>query len=384
MIFGWKYRDWAMFRRACMTVLLILMIGGCQDENSRMTDAELERIALTQKIELERGKGALVLVVSGETVTSDEVVQSSFEYFKPVALAGNFEQFKTKARERLEKIVMTRISNILLYQHAKIEAGGNVDEALEKAAEMDYRRFVLEFGGDPIKAADQLKQRYGATDKKSFIDMRKRSILVQSYLGKKSSANRPVTYRELIDCYNQMKDEHFAIEPRIAFRLIDIQPGRFELTDPNQDRHEIAKDLADKLAERLKSGEDFAELAKQYSHGHRKDFGGLWPPVNPESLAAPYNLIAIEADKIEPGQIAGPLVATWHVFIIKLEEKQLAGYEPFEDVQEQVARQVAINRHNELVNQLNARLKREAEAGSTDEFVDFCLEKIYQMAHPQQ
>lgn len=372
-----------MCRRISLTVLMLLLIGGCQGDKSGMTDAELERVALTQRIELEQAKGQLVLVVGGETVTSDEIISSSAEHFKALARASELEQFKTQARGQLEEVVMAKISNILLYQHAKKQAGGNIDEALDKAAETEYRKFILEFGGDQVKAEEKLKQSPGAMDKKSFMEMQKRSILIQSYLGTKSSTNRPITYRELIKCYNDMKDEHFSIGAEITFRLIDIQPGRFKATDPNQDGNELAGNLAGELIERLRSGEDFGELAKQYSHGHRKGFGGLWPSVHPESLAAPYNLIAAAVEKIEPGQIAGPVVAQWHVFIIKLEAKQSVGYEPFDNVQEQVQSKINLDRRNEVFDQLNAKLKAEAKVERTDEFVDFCLEKIYQM-HRQQ
>ncbi|KPK44159.1 MAG: hypothetical protein AMJ65_03820 [Phycisphaerae bacterium SG8_4] len=362
---------------------MLLLIGGCQSDKSGMTDAELERIALTQRIELEQAKGGLVLVVGGETLTSDEIIASSVEHFKPLAQASELERFKSQARGQLEELVMAKISNILLYQHAKKQAGGNIDEALEKAAETEYRKFILEFGGDEVKAEEKLKQSPGAMDKKSFMETQKRSMLIQSYLGTKSSAGRPITYRELIECYNDMKGEYFSIEAEITFRLIDIQPGRFQVTDPNQDRNELASNLAERLIIRLRSGEDFGELAKQYSHGHRQAFGGLWPSVHPESLAAPYNLIAAAVERIEPGQIAGPVVTQGHVFIIKLEAKQSAGYEQFENVQEQVERKIVLDRRNEVFDQLNAKLKAEAKVERTDEFVDFCLEKIYQMGRQQ-
>jgi len=372
-----------MCRCACLTVSMLLLMLGCGGDKSGMTDAELERVALTQRIELEQAKGGLVLVVGGETVTSDEIIESSAERFKPLASINEFEQFKTKARGELEDFVVAKISNILLYQHAKRQAGGNIDEALEKAAETEYRKFILEFGGDQIKAEEKLKQSLGAMDKKSFMEMQKRSILIQSYLGTKSSTGRPITYRELIKSYNEIKDEYFTRDAKITFRLIDIQPGRFEVTDPNQDRNELARNLAGELIERLRSGEDFGELAKQYSHGHRKALGGLWLPVDPQSLAAPYNVIAAEAEKTEPGRVAEPIVTEGRLFIMKLEAKQSAGYEPFENVQEQVERKIMLDRRNEVFDQLDAQLKEEAQVGRTDEFVDFCLEKIYQMGRQQ-
>lgn len=377
-----------MCRYTFFCVLMLLLIGGCQGDNSGMTDAELERVALTQRIELVEAKGGLVLVVGGETVTSEDVIESKVEingtfvshaeYFKPLAQASDIEQFKTRAREQVEKIVREKISGILLYQDAKKQTGANIDEALEKAAEGEYRKLVLKYGGNEVKADEELKSI--GMDRESYKKKQKRAILIQSYLGTRSSANRPIAYRELIKRYNEMKDEYFARDTLITFHLIDIQPALLEVTDPNQGRDELAKNLADKLLERLRSGDDFGELAKQYSHGHKKSFGGLWSEVHPDSLAAPFNMIAVEADKIEPGQVVGPIVTQGHVFIIKLEAKQSAGYEPFVDVQRDVERSVRLDRQKEVYAELDAKLVAEAQVGGTDEFVDFCLEKIHQMA----
>ena len=135
------------------------------------------------------------------------------------------------------------------------------------------------------------------------------------------------------------------------------------------------------MLELIKSGEDFGELAKQFSHGGLRDFGGLWRLVQPSSLAEPYDILAVAAGKIESGQVAGPILTEQHIFIMKLEEKQIAGYEPFEEVQELVEETVLLDRHNEAVNKLNAEIRRQTKLSRTNEFVDFCLEKIYRISN---
>ena len=378
-----------MCRCICLSVFMFLLLGGCDSNKSRLTDAEVERLAITQRIELVEAAGGFVLMVGGETLTSDEVIDSRTrlnglfvspkEYFGPIAQTNELEQFKERAKGQLEEILMAKISNILLYQHAKRQAGGNIDEGLEKAAQNEYRKFVLGFGGDQARADDELKRRL--MDKKSFIEQQKRLILTQSYMASKMPNNRPVTYRELMDCYNRIKDKYFAIASKIRFRLIDTQPARLELEDPNDDRWQLGKERAYKLLELIKSGKDFGELAKQYSHGDWRDFGGLWRSVQPSSLAEPYDILAVEAEKIEPGQVAGPIVTRQHIFIMKLEEKQIAGYEPFAEVQELVEEKVLLDRRNEAVDKLNAEIRREAKLSRTDKFLDFCLEKIYRISN---
>ena len=372
-----------------LSVLMLLLIGGCDGDNKRLTDAQLEHRAVTQKIELVEAAGGFVLLIGGETLTSDEVIEtrtqlnkafvSPTEYFRSFAQANELEQFKEQARGQLEDILMTKISNMLIYQHAKRQAGENIDENLERVAESEYRKYVLNFGGDQARADDELKLML--MDKKSYKEQVKKEILIQEYKRSKLPNNRPVTYRELMDCYNRIKDEYFTRAARITFRLIDIQPARLEVADPNEDRLQLGKERANKLLELIKSGEDFGELAKQFSHGDLGEFGGLWRPVQPSSLAAPFDILADEAEKIEPPQVAGPIVTKDHIFIMKLEEKQLAGYEPFEKVQELVEEKVLLDRRAEVMDKLNARIRSEAKLSRTDKFVDICLEKIYRISN---
>ncbi len=368
-----------------LSVLMLLLIGGCND-GGNPTGAELERQALTRKIRLVEASGGFVLMVGGETVTSDEIIASPvelggkfvlpIEYFKPIAQASELEQFKERARGQLKGILTAKISNILLYQQAKRQMGNNIEQALDKEAEKALREFVVAFGGDQIRADEALEQM--GMDWNSFKEYQKRLILTQWYLGSKLSNNRPVTYRELMDCYNEMKDEYFAKTATIQFRLIDIQPARLQAANPKANRHQLAEKLALELAKRIRSGEDFGELAKQYSHGPMREFGGLWQPMRPESLAAPYDKLAAEAENIVSSRIARIIITAGHVFIMKLEDKKIAGYEPFEKVQRQVRNKIILDRQNEAVDRVNATLLQQVELSKTDEFIDFCLEKIYQ------
>jgi len=243
LVLGEQAQEQSMRNCAFLSVAMLLLIGGCGGSKSGLTNAELERIALTQKIELVEAAGGLVLVVGGETITSDEIIElpiernvtlvSLSEHLKPIAQISDPEQFKERARGQVEEILTAKILNILLYQHAKRQAGKNIDEGLEKAAEKELRKFVLAYGGDQAKADEALKQRQ--MDRHSFKELQKRSILIQWYLNSKLPQDRPVTYRELLDCYNGMKDEFFAKAATIKFRLIDIQPAKLEVPDPNDD-----------------------------------------------------------------------------------------------------------------------------------------------------
>lgn len=365
--------------------LILLFFSGCDDTQKRLKDSEMERAAITQKIELAEDAGGLVLIISGDTLTSDDVINAQafmggkittpIDFFKPMAQTVSLELFKQSAKEQFEQVLIGSISNTVLYQYAKRQAGDRAEEALEQAAQNEYRRFVLSYGGNQAEADEALKER--GLDRKRYIENLKREILVQSYVTSKlPSDNRPITHRQLLEAYDEMKDQNFARIARIRFRLIDIHPSEMGAADPNQNQ-KLAKEQADKLLTRITSGEDFGALARAYSNGPMRISGGLWRPMQPTSLMAPYDALAAETEKMKQGEIAGPIVVEGHVFIMKLEEKQDAGYEPFESVQEQVREYIIEKRRIEAREPLYARIREQAKLGRTDEFIEFCLEKIY-------
>jgi len=363
----------------------VFLIAGCGKKNKAvLTETELKRIAFAQ-----RPVAPDTLMVSGEKITCDDVAKITLErngslislekLLEPVAKTSTSEQFKEQARPQVQHAVMGKVSNILLYQQAKRQAGDKIDQVLEKAVDKEWKKFILRFGADEAKAEDELRQM--GLDRQSFKEHQRKGILTQSYIVSKIPDDRLITHKELVECYNKMKDEYFLKPAMLRFRLIDIEPAKLQIADPNQDRREQAIWLAMDLLRRIETGEDFGELAKQYSHGHKSEFGGLWKPREPDSLAPPYDILAREAESMEPGQVTGLIEVAEHIFIMKLEEKRNKGYEPLEKVQAQVERKIIADRRKEAIDKLNDKLMQQAALGDTSLFVEVCLDKIYRTSN---
>ena len=369
-----------------LAISAALLIYGCEDSSKpKFTEEDLVRIPLSQREDLPEVSGGFALSVGGETITSDEIItEPLLEHFKSSAQQSSLEQFKKLAKPDIDQLLTTRISNILLYQEARRKAGSNegLEDALEKATESEMRRFIASFDGDYARA-EQVIKRMGM-DWRSFRDYQKKMILSQDYIRQQLPENRPISYNEIVSRYNEMKDEFFSTPATIIFRLIDIQIPKLKITDPNIDRAKYARELAGELMGRLRKGEDFGELAKQYSSGHRASFGGLWTPLQPSSLAEPYDVLAAEADKIEPGQLAGPLETGEHIFIMKLEEKRPKSYEPLEKVQKEVEAEITFDRQKKAADEFSNNLVRQITLTEKDRFVDFCLNRIYRLSRQQE
>ncbi len=357
-------------RKFVLFSMSALFLYGCQN------NSKLETIKKpAQKTNLTKTPEGLVLTVAGESITSDEIITDAAEQLRPIAQSMDYEFFKIQVKPLLQEIITAKVANILLYQEAKNNTREDIDQLLERPAEAEVRKFIMDFGGDYTKAEEALKQQ--GMDWAGFKEHQKKRILTEYYIGSLLPKPSPITYSEMLAAYNQMKDKFFATQEAIKFQLIDIEPAKLQITDPNQNRLEQARKLADELYKQVKAGKDFPEAAREHP---AVSFAAPSRPVQPENLK--YSILADEAKKLEPGDISEPLITARqeHIFIMKLEEKQSKGYEPLEKVQKQVKNKISADRRKQAQDKILTRFRRQAENELSDEFTEFCLQKIYTLS----
>ncbi len=367
---------------SCVVLALIIGCGSVSEEKADIEEAVLAGIEpewITEEPILPVS-GGFVLSIDGETITSEEVMSEAAKPLKLISPSNSYPEFAQQMGPVIKQILDNKMADILLYQEAKKNIPENLsDEVLDNFVEQEVQKYISTFGGNYAEAQANLKKS-GFEDWKSFYRAKKKQILIEMYISGQTSEKYPITHSELLNHYNRMKDEHFAVEGFVEFRLVDIDIER--LIDTNEIDVEQAKARAEKLAkeiiEALNSGKDFAKLAKAHSHGDRASYGGLWERVHPPSLAEPYDVMEKAAMQLQPGQISEPIEAGGHIFIVKLEQKQFDEKEPFEKVQQRIENILVFEQRKKLVNELFAKLVSQADIKNTDEFTDYCLEKVYQ------
>lgn len=360
--------------------LMILTCGCGGKGDKRFTEEQMSKMPLAQREGLPACSGGLVLAVNDDALTLDEIVVPAGKVLGPLAQEADREEFERIARPQIEQFVRNKISDLLIYQQAKKSLPENIDDALEKAVQQEESRFLAQFGGDYAKAEKVLKDM--GLDWQGFYEEQRKLIITQSFLSEQlnpdKSGAEPITHRQLLEFYNAVKDELYATEGKIEFRLIDIRPPY----GPVMGMQEEAKALAEQLVERAKQGEDFGRLAKKYSQGHRASYGGLWSSVQSGSLAQPYDVLEKAAEKLKAGQISGPIEADGHIFIIKLESKQEQCFKPFEEVQHELERRLTLKRREETFENLLTKYEEQADIGDSETFIELCLQEIYRKYGP--
>ncbi len=381
-----------MPKLALLLVLTSLIAAGCNSpEQLRINQQKRLKHAKAARF---RTSGSPSIAISGQIITCDELLKSPIlnygmmvplsDALKPLAKTNDLQNFKTKAEIPFKQALGNKISYILIYEMAKKQAqkesknedSDRFEEAIEQQLEKSIKDFVInQHAGDYAKAQEYLESQ--GTDWENFKESQRRLMLISSQLPR----TRPITYPELLETYELMKENFYTQQPLIQIRLIDIDLARYRPPDPNHDKLIQARQLANDLTELLKTDAEFEQLAEKYSLGHNKIYGGLWKPTNPENLEKPYDILAIQAENMMPGQITEPIQTDppEHIFIMKLVAKKIRETIPLREVQRQVEEQLVYQRRKQAAFDLDMEVERRAEFVQTDKFIDLCLERIYKI-----
>jgi parvulin-like peptidyl-prolyl isomerase len=324
--------------------------------------------------------GGLALSLESTAITADEIIAPVRGQLAELAAESDYETFSKTAKSILSSVLLQKITDIKLYQKAKAALPENVDQAvIDKIVEQEVQRFIARYGGNYATAEQMLKKM--GTNWQEFYKQQRRAILVQSFVSDEVKVEKPITHSELLAYYDSIKNEYYAKEAFIEFRMIDLNVGKFiDANDANVNPEWKAVALANKLIEKIKNGADFAELAKQYSDDITAKDGGLEKPVRPGSLVAPYNAIETAAENMDIGQVSEPIIAEGHIFIVKLESKQAGSCEPFEKVQTEVEGRFVLARRQKMVDDMIKKIVSQIDLAYADDFLDFCVNRAYEQA----
>ena len=372
---------------SAVIVLLAVHFCGCGKSEINKPDVDEVRLAAAKppasQPKMPPPAGGIVLSVESTAITADELIAPVKPQLDNLAAQYDYEQFNTRAKPLLANVLIQKITDIKLYEKAKAALPENIDQAIvDKIVEQEVQRFIARYGGNYATAEQMLKKM--GTNWHDFHQQQRRTVLIQSFLSDEMKVEKPITYSELVQYYESVKGESYTKDPFIEFRLIDLEVKRFaDPNDPNVNADQKAMELANQLEQKIKNGEDFAQLAKNYSHDQTAQNGGLEKPVRPGSLVAPYNTIETAAEKMAIGEVSEPIPAANHIFIVKLENKQAQNVEPFEKVQTEVETRYVLERRQKMIDEMINKIMSQVDLSYADHFLEFCIEQAWHEAGKQ-
>lgn len=306
---------------ATLAAVMVLFIGGCKR-------ATPDNVAAT---------------VNGRTITYADLDKKYQSTFMSSTERPSDDQMLIQKLE----VLRTLVDNEIMLQRAEKLGLMATDADVEsKFAELKAPYTQEEF------------QRQLASTKMTVEDMKvqlKRDLSVQKLFNKEITSHISISDRDVTDFYNTNKTSFNFPEPQIHLAQILVTPN----PDPNvrnlksdkAQNEEQARKKIDMLVTRLKQGEDYAQLASNFSEDPTSAPNGGDLGFVPESAlekANPELRKAIQA--ASPGQVTSVVRTAEGYRVFKVYSKEPAGQRELTDPRvQQNIRETLLNRKDQLL-----------------------------------
>ena len=229
----------------------------------------------------------VVAKVNGEAITKDQLYDA---------------MVKQGGQQTLDTLIMEKIIEMEAKKQGIQVTEQDVEEEIDKMAE--------QYGGR--ETFEQIIGMYGYS-----MDGMKEDIGMSLKIKEIMRPSITITEEEMKEYFEENK-ETFAVEEQIKVSHI--------LTE--------TEEVAAEVKEKLDAGEDFAELAKEYSTDEsNKDFGGDLGIVKRGEMVPEFEEAAFS---MEAGSISEPVKTQFGYHIIKVDDKKEAREADFEQSKEQI------------------------------------------------
>jgi peptidyl-prolyl cis-trans isomerase D len=239
----------------------------------------------------------------------------------------SIEEFEANMERQL---LLTRLRQVVL--EGTVVSPQEIEQEYHRKndkVKVEYVKLPSDKYKAEIKAAPDELRAYFESHKASYTVPEKRNlgIVVINQLKLEQAVN--VTDGELLKAYNQNKDQ-FRTQDRVKVRHILLTT-----TGKSKEEEAAIKAKAEGLLKQVKSGADFAKLAKENSQdpGSAQKGGDLdWlthGQTVPEFDKAAFSM--------KPGEISDLVKTQYGYHILQVQEKESARLKPFEEVKAELA-----------------------------------------------
>ena len=294
-------------KKSTLLILILLLLGG--------------NIFLREKAYGEI-YNRVVAIVNADVVTLYELDTRMKELtgMTPEALKrkseGQYIDTRRKILERLieEKIAIEKIQELEIKVQPK-----EVDATIEKVK--TDNKLTQEDLVAALKEQGQTYEQYRKMLKTELERMRLINHEVKSKI--------IIREEELKEYYDQHTDE-FSTQGKVHLAMIFLKQE--DPADPEESR--ALKQKARKIIQKIKAGEDFGKLAKEFSNGPGANEGG---DLGVFKISELNQEMAATVKDLSSGEVGNPIIGPNGIQIIKVVEKDKGGEKSFDQVKNSIS-----------------------------------------------
>nr|WP_200762552.1 peptidylprolyl isomerase [Nitrosophilus alvini] len=282
-----------------------------------------------------------IAVVNGYKITKKELDRQTNMLMPRSFFHSTVTEKKLKEveKEALEDLINKRV----LIEYAKKRGYKISQNELEK----EEKRIKKAFGSQ--KNFEMGLKKANLTYEEFKKELRN-DLLIQKLYEKEVKTD--LSEKELKEYYEKNRYK-FKLPEKIKLRVIYL---RNDPTDPKG--REKALKRAKEVMEKLKKGEDFAELARVYSNAMSRIKGGDMGFVHKGMLDEPIEKAAM---KLKKGEISDIVETSKGFYIIKLEEISPAIQLKFDDVKKRLKKELKAKYEKQKMDKILKQAKKEAK-----------------------
>lgn len=286
-----------------------------------------------------------VAIVNGKEITLENyekllsLNKSSMEsYYGSDIWSTKMEEGKTYEQTLREMVLETMISSEVVYQQSEKEKVAPTDEQVQEQID-SFNESIK----DDTEYQQELKN-MGINE--DFLRFQFARDLANTNLQEKFQNEVKISEDEMKKYYEENKESFYTDTVTASHILLKTQDDKGkELSD---EKKKEAKAKAEEALAKVKSGEDFAEVAKKYSQDTSASNGGELGTFGRGQMVTKFEDAAFS---MKPGEISDIVETEYGYHIIKVTER-VDKQETFNDVKEQIKATLASEKYTEYVEKL--------------------------------
>ncbi len=284
----------------------------------------------------------IVAKINDDIITKSEFEKSERSFTSEIYANFTGEELDEKLKEAKEYLLYNLINEKLLLQKAEQSYD------MERLGESLIKEFKEQRSLTTTNAFNEFLKSVGMTAeevKQEILKYQAPQMVLNTLV-----RDKIVVGNKEIELYYEKNISEFTVPTKVTVSEIVLRA-----TDDN--REEVIQKGAE-IHKRLKSGENFSDLAKEYSDAGTRENGGLLGTFVKGELAS--NLDA-KAFDLEEGEISEWIETSYGYHLIKAEKVDPEKVTPLEEVRFKISDKLSQRKYSEAVSELMTKMWEESE-----------------------
>lgn len=275
-----------------------------------------------------RFANGIAAIAEDKVITVDDVRREISQYIPSIEKESkNEKEFSDKLEALQDSVIQDLVDRVLIIKEFYKEKDGKEARHIPPAYVDGRIDDVIsgQFDGDRSKFLAYLRSR--GTTQREYRREQEEDIIYH-YMQQQQRKSQSVVSPVRIETFYKENKDRFYEEDKVHLRLI-------QLSRANDESDADLRAQASDILRRIRSGEKFEDLAKEFSKDARRSKGGDWGWQRRSDFRKEFSDAAFGLKK---GEVSEPIILPEGCFLLFAEDRKFAGIQPIDEVRDQIER----------------------------------------------